>query len=97
MIVQMGNHLFFGFRNEAEIPFIARQSAYRSDRKRSPIPERIQDAFAAAEFIEAFARTKPDDRFLLQQPVASVCGLPRFEPCRPDFDTAPGHRSRQHG
>ena len=63
--IQVIPDLFFRFRYEAQTGFIAGQSGEGADRKRTGIPERIQDALTSAQLIDPRGTPCKMIRFLL--------------------------------
>ena len=59
---EMLDHLALGFRDEAEAGAVARESGQRADRERAGVPQRIEQAGPAAQFVDARRRTRPDGR-----------------------------------
>ena len=53
MAIEMGFDLAFGFGEKAEVPFVAQQPGDDADAECAAKPQRIQQAFAAAEFVDA--------------------------------------------
>ena len=42
-----------GFRNKAQAPFIPQQASDGANRKRAAVPDRVEYAFVAAQFLDA--------------------------------------------
>src|SRR5262249_3800740 len=53
MAVEMGHDLALGFGEKSEIDSIAQQTRCRPDRKRSCIPQGVEQALASTEILEA--------------------------------------------
>jgi hypothetical protein len=51
--VEVGLDLAFGFGEEAEVPFVAQQTGDHTDAECAAEPQRIKQALAAAEFVDA--------------------------------------------
>jgi len=49
----VSTHLFFGFGDKSEAPFVAEQPAGCANRERAGVPDRTQCARALVEFVEA--------------------------------------------
>ncbi len=85
--------LAFGFDHEAQVPAVATQARGHADGVAAGVPERIQQAGAAVEFVEAVGAPGEVVGFLLRglaqlgahRRVTRHCGLPRIQRLRADL------------